>query len=272
MVEVESKSTAEAVRFEHHGASAHIVLDRAEKLNAINERMIGRVVELIEVARVDPDVRCLVVRGEGRAFCAGDELGRTIPDELGPPDVETRLKTSYARIVLELMRLRKPSIALIQGFALGAGLDIALACDFRIATSDAELGAPVVQWGLGGATAYLLTQYLGVGRATELLLLGDRIRAARAYEMGLVTSVVAPDELADAGARLSERLEQAATASIGLIKGIRNRSLGSGLADGLEAQVRGSQELSLLEDPIEGRRAFREKRPPQFSGRFRNLD
>lgn len=272
MAEVERKSAAEAVRFEHHAASAHIVLNRAPKLNAINEHMIGRVVELIEAARVDSNVRCLVVRGEGRAFCAGDELGRTIPEDLGPPDVETRLKTSYARIVLELMRLRKPSIALVQGFALGAGLDIALACDFRIVTSDAEFGAPVVQWGLGGATAYLLTHYLGVGRATEMLLLGDRIGAARAYEMGLVTSVVEPEELSNAGARLSERLERAATASIGLIKGIRNRSLGSGLVDGLEAQVRGSLELSMLEDPIEGRRAFHEKRSPQFSGRFRKLD
>lgn len=269
--EPEAVPAADAVRPEIRGASLHIVLARPQKLNAIDERMILQIADLIEKARVSPDIRCVVLRGEGRAFCAGDEIGRVVPEELGPPDVETRLKTSYARVVMDLMRLRKPSIALLQGFALGAGLDLALACDFRIASADLEVGAPVVQWGLGGATAYLLTQYLGIGRATELLLLGDRIDARRAYELGLVTEVVNRNDLDDAGARLSARLERAATASIGLIKGIRNRSLGAGLTDGLDAQVRGSLELLLLEDAIEGRRAFREKRDPQFTGRYREL-
>jgi enoyl-CoA hydratase/carnithine racemase len=257
---------------ETHGATRHIVLNRPEKLNAINEDMIGKITAHLEAARVDPAVRCILLRGEGRAFCAGDELGRVIPESLGPPDVETKMKTSYVRPVVELMRLRKPSVAMLQGFALGAGLDIALACDFRIASSETEMGAPVVRWGLGGATAYLLTQYLGVGRATELLLLGDRIGAARAYELGLITTVVEPDQLEDAATTLTRRLEGAATASIGLIKGIRNKALGAGLAEGFEAQVRGSLELMLLEDPIEGRRAWKEKRNPSFSGAYRNLD
>lgn len=259
------------VRKEIHGASQHIVLNRPERLNAIDEAMIGRIVELIEEARVDPAVRCLVLRGEGRAFCAGDQIGRTIPHELGPPDVETRMKTSFVRPVVDLMRLRKPTVALLQGFALGAGLDMALGCDFRVASADLQIGAPVVQWGLGGATAYLLTKYLGVGRATEMLVLGDRIDAARAHEWGLVTSVVPLEELAATGHALVARLEQAATASIGLIKGIRNRSLGAGLVEGFESQVTGSLELMLLEDPEEGRRAFAEKRTPNFSGRYRNL-
>lgn len=271
MTGVGAEPRGSSVMTETHGATRHIVLNRPEKLNAINEEMIGKITGHLEEARVDPAVRCIVVRGEGRAFCAGDELGRIVPDSLGPPDVETRMKTSYVRPVVELMRLRKPSVALLKGFVLGAGLDIALACDFRIASSETEMGAPVVRWGLGGATAYLLTQYLGVGRATELLLLGDRIGAARALELGLVTSVVEPAQLDGAATQLTRRLEEAATASIGLIKGIRNKALGAGLSEGLEAQVRGSLELMLLEDPIEGRRAWREKRSPTFSGAYRDL-
>lgn len=245
-----------------------IVLNRPDKLNALTEHMAGEITALLEQARVDDAVRCVVLRGEGRAFCAGDDLGRKIPAELGPPDIETKMKTSYVRVLQELINLRKPVVAVLQGYALGAGLDLALACDFRVAADDLQVGSPVVQWGLGGAGVYLLTHYLGFGKATELCLLGERLSAAEAHRLGLVTTVVPVSELDDAVAGLANRLENAATGSIGAIKTARNGALAADPARGLRAQVVANLELMLLADPSEGRAAWREGRQPHFTGGY----
>lgn len=263
--------TTADVYAERDRATFSIVLNRPDKLNAFTESMAADMARLIEEARVDEDIRCVLVRGNGRAFCAGDDLGRTIPTELGPPDIQTKLRTSYVRVILDLLNLRKPVVGMLQGYALGAGLDLALACDFRIASDDLQMGSPVVQWGLGGAGVYLLTQYLGFGRATELMMTGDRIDSEQAARWGLLTDVVTPDALHARTAELVARLEDAATSSIGLIKTARNRCIASDPVHGLEAQVLANLELPLLADPEEGRRAWRERRTPSFTGRYRNM-
>lgn len=258
------------VREERRPGVLTIVLDRPRQLNVLDEDMIADIAELIERARVDPEVRCVVLRGEGRAFCAGDDLARRRTAEYGPDDVETKLKTSYVRPVLDLLRLRKPTVAVMQGYALGAGFDLALACDFRVASADLEVGATVVRWGLGGACAYLLPKYLGVGRATEMLLLGDRYPIADVASWGLATYIVETHELAGRVQALTDRLVAAPTASLGLIKTARNRGLGAGVTEGIEWQATANLELLLLQDPIEGREAWREKREPQFTGQMRS--
>ena len=257
------------VREERSPGTLTIVLDNPEKLNVLTEAMIADIADLIEVARVDPEVRCVVLRGNGRAFCAGDDLIREIGRQYGPDDVETKMKTSFARPVLDLLRLRKPTVAVLQGYALGAGLDLMMACDFRVASTDLKVGATVVRWGLGGACAYLLPKHVGLGHATDMLLLGDIHPIADVASWGLATRIVEPTELDSAAGALIDRLVKAPTASLGLIKTARNRGLAAGVSDGLEYQVIANLELLLLEDPMEGRRAWREKREPNFTGQAR---
>jgi len=173
------------------GGIATITLNRPNRLNALYPQMILRLVDVIEEIRRDHRVRCVVLRGNGRAFCAGDDLAPEDRFRYGPPDLQTRMKTGYQRIVLELMTLRKPVVGMIQGYAVGAGLDVALACDLRIADPRTRFAAIYVKRGLGGGSTYLLPRFVGFGKATEMLLLGDFVDMEEALRLHLVTEVVA---------------------------------------------------------------------------------
>jgi 2-(1,2-epoxy-1,2-dihydrophenyl)acetyl-CoA isomerase len=246
-----------------------ISLDRPDKLNSLNQPMIADLALLIEQARIDQDVRCLAIRGEGRAFCSGDDIGREISEELGPRDVETWIRTSYLRLVTDLLRLRKPVVMVLHGYVLGAALDLALAGDFRIAADDVQLGLPPVKWAMGGAGTYLLPLFVGMGRATEMTLLGDIYHVTDIADWGLVTRIVPADELAAEVGRWTDRLAKAATGSIGYLKTARHRMLGASLAQGLEYQAAITNEGQLYEDLSEGRAAWRERREPNYTGRVR---
>jgi enoyl-CoA hydratase/carnithine racemase len=246
-----------------------IILDRPEKLNSLNQPMIADLAAFLEEARVDQGVRCLLLRGEGRAFCSGDDIGREISEELGPRDVETWIRTSYLRLVTDMLRLRKPVVAALHGYVLGAAVDLALAADFRVAASDLRIGLPPVRWAMGGAGTYLLRHFVGLGRATEMILLGDVYHAADIASWGLVNKIVPPEELADEVARWTARLAKAATGSLGYLKTARNRTLGTNFAQGIELQASIINEGYMYEDLVEGRRAWREKREPHYTGRIR---
>ena len=134
-------TSSERVRLDVEGAIATITLDRPQKLNALYPEMILRFVDVIEEVRRNNAVRVLVVRGEGRAFCAGDDIAPEDRFKYGPPDLQTRMKTGFPRIVIDLLTLRKPVVGIVQGHAVGAGLDVALACDFRFSDPDCRYGA-----------------------------------------------------------------------------------------------------------------------------------
>lgn len=253
------------------GAIATITLNRPHKLNALYPEMILRLLDVIEETRRNLKVRVVVLRGNGRAFCAGDDLAPEDRFKYGPPDVQTRLKTGYPRIVLELLTLRKPVIAMVQGYAVGAGFDIALACDFRIAAAGTRFAASYVTRGLGGGLTYLLPRYVGFGKATELLLLGDFIEMDEALKLNLVTKVVPPEELEAQTYELARRLAKAATQAIGAIKIARNQCLGADPVKGIEFQIGANVELMFHKDAREGPRAFAEKREPNFTGEWIDL-
>ena len=160
--------------------------------------MILRLVDVIEEVRRNNAVRVMVLRGEGRAFCAGDDLAPEDRFKYGPPDLQTRMRTGFPRAVMDMLTLRKPVVGIVQGYAVGAGLDLALACDFRFCDPEAKFGAVYVTRGLGGGSTYLLPRYVGLGRATEMLLLGRFIEMEEAQRLGLVTEVVAKDQLESA--------------------------------------------------------------------------
>src|SRR5688572_24341378 len=191
---VAQSSSSERVRLEVDDGLAIVTLDRANKLNALYPEMILRLVDVIEQVRRDPKARAMVLRGEGRAFCAGDDLAPEDRFKYGPPDLQTRMRTGFPRAVLDMLTLRKPIVGIVQGYAVGAGLDLALACDFRFSDPQTKYGAVYVTRGLGGGSTYLLPKYVGLGRATELLLLGRYIEMEEAQRLGLVSEVVPKDQ------------------------------------------------------------------------------
>jgi len=270
-VGVSEAGAEERVLLEVAGSVATITLDRPHKLNALYPEMILRLLDVIEEVRRDPRVRAVVLRGNGRAFCAGDDLAPEDRFKYGPPDLQTRMKTGYPRIVLELMQLRKPVVGMIQGYAVGAGLDIALACDFRIAEPNAKFAAIYVKRGLGGGTVYLLPRFVGLGKATELLLLGEFVTMEEALRLNLVTEVVEQAKLEARTYELAERLAKGPTQAIGAIKIARNQGLGCDPVKGFEYQIGSNIELMFHKDAREGPRAYAEKREPVFTGEWIDL-
>lgn len=252
------------------GSITTITINRPERLNAINTQTACELMEAIEDCRVDRTVRAIILTGAGRAFCSGDDLKRE-PGEgrtAGPPDIYSALKRGYPGVVRALLEIRKPVIAAVRGYAVGAGFDISLACDFRIVAEGTQFAAIYVKRGLGGGCAYLLPRYVGLGRATEILFLGDFIDAQQALEWGLVTKVVPMDKLDAAVDELATRLANGPTGSYALIKTARNQGLGADPVKGLEYQVYANRELALLKDAKEGPAAFREKREPHYTGEY----
>lgn len=248
-----------------------ITIRRADKLNALLPDMILVMSDLIERARRDRKVRCLVVKGEGKSFCAGDDLHPEDRFKYGPPDLHTRLKMGYPRLVNDLMQLRKPVVAMMRGYACGAGFDLALACDFRVAGPDTRMSAIYVRRGLGGGTSYLLPRFVGLGKATELLLLGGWVDAEEALRLHLVTKVVPDDKLEEETYALAAKLAKGPTQAIGAIKNARNQGLGLDPVKGLEAQILCNVELMFHRDAREGPRAFLEKREPNFTAEWIDL-
>lgn len=248
-----------------------ITIQRASKLNALLPDMILIMADLLERARRDAKVRAIVLRGEGTSFCAGDDLHPEDRFKYGPPDLHTRLKMGYPRLVNDIMQLRKPVVAMLRGYACGAGFDIALACDFRIAAPNTRMASIYVRRGLGGGASYLLPRYVGLGKATELLLLGDWIDSEEALRLNLLTRIVPDEQLEAETYAFAAKLAKGPTSAIGAIKNARNQGLGLDPVKGIEAQILCNVELMLHRDAREGPRAFLQKREPNFTGEWIDL-
>jgi enoyl-CoA hydratase/carnithine racemase len=268
---VPQSSSSERVRLEVDDGVAIVTLDRPNKLNALYPEMILRLVDVIEQVRRDPKARAMVLRGEGRAFCAGDDLAPEDRFKYGPPDLQTRMRTGFPRAVLDMLTLRKPIVGIVQGYAVGAGLDLALACDFRFSDPQTKYGAVYVTRGLGGGSTYLLPKYVGLGRATELLLLGRYIEMEEAQRLGLVSEVVPREKLEERAFALARKLAKGPTQAYGAIKNARNQGLGLDPVKGFEAQILANVELMFHKDAREGPRAFKEGREPNFTAEWIDL-
>jgi enoyl-CoA hydratase len=245
---------------------ATITLDRADKLNALSRAML----EAIDAACVnidrDESIRAvLFCSSSPRAFCAGADIAEW--STLRAADMWARWIRDGHRVFDRIARLRQPTIAVIDGIAYGGGLELALACDLRIASTQARFGFPEVTIAAipGWSGARRLPQVIGVGRAKQLVLTGESIDAETAATWGLVNEVVPPERLAQRALELARRIAENAPNAVQISKQLADASTGEGIAMTLDALAGGL--AASAADAREGIAAFRDKRKPKFTGR-----
>ncbi len=265
--------TETPVLYTKTGNIATLTLNRPEKLNAMDEALMAALERHLIDIESDHEVRAVILTGAGRGFCSGGDQTRERGNEgqerffdgdLGG-DVIERLN----RCILRMQNLQKPIIGCINGVAVGAGCNLALATDLRIASDAAKFGEVFSRIGLvpdGGGT-YFLPRIVGTAKALELIMLGDIIEAEEAHRIGLLNRVVPADQLAAETHKLAERLANGPTLAHGLAKTGVYQSQNMSLEDVLNMEARNQAVASRSEDRVEGAAAFREKRQPRFMGR-----
>jgi 2-(1,2-epoxy-1,2-dihydrophenyl)acetyl-CoA isomerase len=260
------------VLYQQHGGIVTLTLNRPETLNAMNEAMMGELERILIELEADAGVRAVVLTGAGRAFSSGGDHKRgaeEVPPSFFEGDRGGALIERLNRCILRMQRLPKPIIGSINGVAAGAGMNIALATDLRIASETARFGEVFARVGLvpdGGGT-YFLPRLVGSAKAMEMILLADIIDAQEALRIGLVNRVVPAEQLEQETLKLAERLAQGPTVAYGLAKTGLYQGLGMSLEDLLNMEARNQAIAARTPDRAEGVAAFREKRPPRFTGR-----
>jgi 2-(1,2-epoxy-1,2-dihydrophenyl)acetyl-CoA isomerase len=246
-------------------------LNRPDVLNAFNDEMGKALLHAVEEASRDEGCRCIVITGEGRAFCSGEDLGPLASDyqEGRAPDLGNTLVDRYNPLIRAIRSAPKPVIAAVNGVAAGAGASLALACDFRIAVDKAKLVLAFIKVGLvpdsGGV--WFLTRMVGTAQAWRLAATGDPVGAEEAEKMGLFDEVVPAERLEEAWRSFALQMAAGPTKAYALAKRLVHFAADSPLADQLELEVEAQSEAGKSEDHIEGVQAFFAKRKPTFRGR-----
>jgi 2-(1,2-epoxy-1,2-dihydrophenyl)acetyl-CoA isomerase len=256
----------DGLRVEVDGAVATLTLFRPEALNALTIPLKVALLEALQGLADRRDVRVLILTGAGRAFCAGQDLAERMSPDAPPLDVE--LRERYNPIIRAIRAMDQPVIAAVNGVAAGAGASLAFACDLRIAATEARFVLAFGRIGLvpdSGAT-WFLPRLIGASRAAELAMVGDPVSADEAVRIGLVHRVVGVEVLAAEARTLADRLAASAPAALAMTKHALDRSWSVDLDGALNEEARLQGIAGATADHAEGMAAFREKRPPRFSG------
>ena len=251
-----------------------IVLDRPDARNALTVAMRDGIIEAVRDFRADPKVRAVLITGEGDGFCAGMDLGASTVTNAGKPGFVPRLTSEALRagvqtFIRELWELDKPTVAAVNGAAVGPGAHLALACDFVLVHPRTRFIWTFAKWGLvadaGGA--YLLPRLVGLPRAKAMVMLGEGATGAEAVDMGLAYRCVeSPDALLPEAVALTRQLASGPTRSLGLSKQLLNASFETDLTHSLALEGHFQTLATASPDLVEGMAAFREKRDAQFDG------
>jgi enoyl-CoA hydratase/carnithine racemase len=249
---------------------ATVRLNRPDKLNALTFQAYADLRDLVAELPARGDVRALVIAGEGQGFCSGGDVEEIIGplQEMGTAEL-LEFTRMTGTVVKALRECPVPVIAAINGVAAGAGAVLALACDFRVMAESASFAFLFTRVGLAGAdmgSAYLLPRIVGLGRATELLMLGDKITARRCHEIGLASSVTADDHLADHVSALAQRLAEGPAFAFSTTKSLIGRELDMALGPAIELEAITQALLMHSEDFEEFYAAWNEGRRPEWSG------
>jgi 2-(1,2-epoxy-1,2-dihydrophenyl)acetyl-CoA isomerase len=257
--------TYDAILYESGEGVATITLNRPQQLNAVNRQMAQEWAAALAEAELDEGVRAVVITGAGRGFCVGQDLS-TLKEGMTGGQI---LREMYNPILLALRRLPKPVIAAVNGVAVGAGMNLALACDLRFAAETATFGQVFARIGAlpDSGAFFFLPRMVGLARATELFFNAEIIDARRAQDLGLVNAIHPADELLQTTMEHAQRLAQGPTQVYARIKEGLNAAFGLTLPDALEFEADGQEAMMATADFQEGVAAFLEKRTARFTGR-----
>jgi enoyl-CoA hydratase len=252
----------ENIIFEKDGNIAVITFNRPEAMNALNIKTRAEFAQAVKEVEEDEAIKVLILTGSGKAFVAGSDIK------------EFHATTPFAahnivRLGSIVEKLMKPVIAAVNGFCLGGGCEIAMACDLIIASEKAKFGQPEINLGIipGGGGTQRLPRLIGACRAKELIFTGDIIRAEEADRLGLVNRVVPMDELMTVAREIAAKIASKSQAALKLAKQAINKGMQTSLQDGLDYEYEMYALALSLEDKAEGVNAFLEKRAPKFVGR-----
>jgi enoyl-CoA hydratase len=259
---------AEFVQVEADGAVAIVTIDHPP-VNALSAKLLEELEAEIERLDEDEAIRAIVIRGAGeRAFVAGADISEFPNLRESPPESGGSAR-GIQKLGSRMEAARTPIVAAIHGYCLGGGLELAMACDVRVAAEDAQLGQPEIKLGLipGGGGTQRLPRLVGHGRALLLNLSGDPIPGSRAYEWGLVERVVPAAELMDAALEIARTLAERSPHAVGVVKELAAETRDLPLEEGLRREAEGFVRCLTSEDGAEGVAAFLEKRQPRWTGR-----
>ncbi len=262
-----SEKRYENLIYKKEDGIAWIILNRPHRLNTFTADMMLELGKALDEAEQDKEVRCIVITGAGdKAFSAGADI--TAFTGLKPATTAVEASMRGQEVINKIERLSKPVIASINGYCLGGGLELALACDFRIAAEHAQLGSPEIKLGLipGWGGTQRLVRLVGLAKAKELVMLGDRITAEEALKIGLVNKVVPYDKLEEETKKFAEKLVKGPPVALKYAKYALNFGAQVPLEVGLKLEASAFGLVFSTKDLIEGVTAFMSKREPEFKG------
>ena len=257
---------SEMVRWEHREKIAIIILNRPEAANALSKQLLSELKQLLQTIKGQNDIQTVIITGSGPFFCAGADL----KERKGMDEEEVKQAVQQIRsIINEVENVPQPTIAAINGAAMGGGLELALACDIRIAAQDAKLGLTETSLGIipGAGGTQRLPRLIGKGRAKELIFAARKISGAEAETLGLVEYAVEAERVLEKAFELAKEFVDNAPLSLRQAKIAVNKGMETDIMTGLKIEELAYNALLNSSDRIEGLKAFQEKRQPRYTGR-----